>query len=152
MISGIILFLFLYIVGSIGQVVLGKKMINTLEHAFLQVPLVRNIYSASKQVVDAISLQRKAVFQSVVLIEFPRPGFKAIGFLTGHLDDTQGKKYCRVFIPTTPNPTTGFLEIIPSEEVVTTKLTVEEAFKMIISGGLVAPNLFFTVDEQGSKR
>jgi uncharacterized membrane protein len=74
-------------------------------------------------------------------VEFPRPGLKAVGFLTGYIEDSAGKKFCKVMIPTTPNPTTGFFELVPAEDIIETTLTVEEAFKMIISGGIVSPDL-----------
>jgi uncharacterized membrane protein len=86
-----------------------------------------------------MSLPNRAAFKSVVIVEFPRPGFKAIGFLTGRIQGLEGETLYKVFIPTTPNPTTGYFEIIPPEEVTETNMTTEEAFKMIISGGMVAP-------------
>jgi uncharacterized membrane protein len=82
------------------------------------------------------------MFKSVVLVEFPRAGMKAIGFLTGYISDPDGKKYCKVCIPTSPNPTTGFFEIVPVEEVVLTDISVEDGFKMLISAGVVAPESF----------
>jgi len=75
-----------------------------------------------------------------------------VGFLTGHIEDGEGKKYCKVFVPTSPNPTTGFFEIVPLEAVRKTSLTVEEAFKMIISGGLVSADIFGTFQGSPSKK
>ena len=131
----------LYLIGAIGQYVVGKKLITTTELLLGRIPLVRSIYSATKQVITAISRSGQDAFISVVLVEFPRPGFKAIGFLTGYIKDATGRKYCKVLIPTTPNPTTGFFEIVPTEDVSETAMTIEEAFKMIISGGIVSPDV-----------
>lgn len=137
-----LLFVVLYFIGTVGQNVLGKRIIILSEKLFMKIPIIGVIYSSSKQVVKAISLPDSAVFKSVVLIEFPRPGFKALGFLTGYITDNNGKKYCKVFIPTTPNPTTGFFELIPADEVGQTNINIEDGFKMIISGGVVAPDTF----------
>lgn len=84
-------------------------------------------------------MPERNAFKSVVVVEFPRAGLKAIGFRTGYIEDNSGQKYCKVFIPTTPNPTTGFFEIVPINEVIETSVSIEEGFKMIISGGIVSP-------------
>jgi uncharacterized membrane protein len=139
--SIVVLLVLLYLVGVIGQFVIGKRLIKVGETLLMRIPLVRTIYTATKQVAQAVSLPDSAALKSVVLVEFPRPGFKAVGFLTGYIEDSAGKKFCKVLIPTTPNPTTGFFELVPAEDVIETTLTVEEAFKMIISGGIVAPDV-----------
>lgn len=142
--SVVILVLLVYTIGAIAQFVLGRRMIHLGESLMLKIPLVGTVYSATRQVVQAMSLSDKTAFKSVVLVEFPRPGFKAVAFLTGRIQDRQGQTYCKVFIPTTPNPTTGFFEMVPEEEVTETALTVEDAFKMIISGGLIGPDVLET--------
>jgi uncharacterized membrane protein len=93
-----------------------------------------------------MSMPDSSMFKSVVLIEFPRPGLKAIGFLTGFITDSEGKKYCKIFIPTTPNPTTGYFELVPEEETFATDISIEDGFKMIISGGVVSPESFKYVE------
>ena len=141
-IASILILLFsLYLVGSLGKFFIGRKLIGFGETVLLQIPLIRTIYSASKQVIQNFS-QDNVAFKSVVIVEFPRPDFLALAFLTGHIQDGQGKRYCKVFIPTSPNPTSGFFEIIPEEEVRVTTLTVEEGFKMIISGGVISYDIF----------
>ncbi|HAL44457.1 MAG: hypothetical protein A2Y12_15835 [Planctomycetes bacterium GWF2_42_9] len=137
--SILILFLLVYLVGTMAHKYFGKKLIHIGEWALMRIPVLRTIYSATKQVMSTLSLPSRDAFLSVVLVDFPRPGLKAIGFLTGYIEDTNGKKYCKVFIPTTPNPTTGFFEFVPAEEIVQTTLTVEDAFKMLMSGGIVSP-------------
>ncbi len=136
-----VLLALVYLVGVFGHYVFGKRLIAVGEAILLKIPLVRTIYGATKQVMQAISLPDKAAFKSVVLVEFPRPGFKALGFLTGYIEDSAGRKYCKVFIPTTPNPTTGFFELVPTEDVAETNTSVEDAFKMIISGGILSPDI-----------
>jgi len=94
----------------------------------------------SKQVVAAFQGQQSKAFKSVVFVEFPRPGMRAVGFLTGEVEMEDGKVWNTIFIPTTPNPTTGFLQIVPKEAVVKTGITVEEGIKMIMSLGALAPD------------
>lgn len=134
------LLILVYLAGIVAQRVLGKKLIALGEWLLLKIPVLSTIYGATKQVMGAMSLPGKEAFMSVVLVEFPRPGMKAIGFLTGYIEDSNGKRYCKVFIPTTPNPTTGFFEIVPVEDVVQAAFSVEEAFKMIMSGGILSPD------------
>jgi len=143
-VSILLLLTLLYLVGVFARFVVAKRVIAAGETLLLRIPLVRTVYAATQQVMKAVSLPERSAFKSVVLVEFPRPGFKAVGFLTGHINGLQGRRYARVFIPTTPNPTSGFLELIPADQVLQTSWTIEEAFKMIISGGLVAPDTFLT--------
>jgi uncharacterized membrane protein len=140
--SVILLVLLLYFVGVIGRFVMGRRLIALGEKIFLNIPIVRTIYGSSKQVVKAMSLPDRTMFKSVVLIEFPRPGLKAVGFLTGFITDPEGKKYCKIFIPTTPNPTTGYFELVPEDQTFATDISIEDGFKMIISGGVVSPESF----------
>jgi uncharacterized membrane protein len=137
----LLLFL-LYLVGSVARWVIVRRFVDAGETMLLKIPLVRTVYSATQQVVKAVSLPGKESFKSVVLVEFPRTGFRAIGFITGYITDTQGMEYAKVFIPTTPNFTSGFFEIIPFHEVIETNLSMESAFTMLLSGGLVSPEDF----------
>jgi uncharacterized membrane protein len=136
----ILVFLF-YLIGSLGQFLIGRRLIAIGETLLMQIPIISTIYSATKQVIQSFS-HDKAAFKSVVVVQFPRPGFYAFAFLTGYINDREGNKYCKVFIPTTPNPTTGFFEIIPAHEVRETDMTIEEGFKTIISGGIVSSDIF----------
>jgi uncharacterized membrane protein len=135
------LLLVLYLIGAIAKFVAGRRLLAVGENIVLKIPLASTIYTATKQVTSAISLQDNKSFTSVVLVEFPRKGFYAIGFLTGTIKDSSGNMYCKVFIPTTPNPTSGFFEIIPVSEVLQVEMSIEEAFKTIISGGIVSPEI-----------
>jgi uncharacterized membrane protein len=133
------LLLLLYLIGVLGQHLVGRRLIAAWEGLWLKIPLARGVYGATKQVVEALSQPQGAAFKSVVIVDFPYPGAKGIGFLTGYVEDTAGQKFAKVLIPTTPNPTTGFLELIPLDKMFITDMTVEEGFRMIISGGIVSP-------------
>lgn len=140
MISILAFVLLVLVVGIVAGRVVGQRFLIWGESLILKIPVIKTIYSAAKQVVDAISIQDKSTFKSVVVIEYPRPGIKVIGFMTGTMADEAGQRWCRVFIPMSPLPTSGFLHLVPVNEVRVTDLTVEEAFKMLISGGFIAPD------------
>ena len=128
----------LILVGQVATNVVGRRVIHFFENLVLRIPIVRPIYQATKQVVDALSAP-KTDFQSVVMVEFPRPGLRAVGFLTNTLVGEDGRNWSTVFIPTTPNPTTGFLQVVPSEEAVRLDWSVEDAVKTIMSLGVLPP-------------
>jgi len=135
----LLLLLLLYLIGVLGQHLIGRRLIAAWESLWLKIPLARSVYGATKQVVEALSQPQGSAFKSVVVLDFPSPGLKAIGFLTGYVEDSAGRRFAKVLIPTTPNPTTGFLELVPADSIFITNLTVEEGFRMIISGGIVSP-------------
>jgi uncharacterized membrane protein len=140
--SIVLLAFVLYLVGSIGRWILIRRIVDTGEAIIMKIPMVRTIYSAIQQGIQVLSLPEGDSFKRVVLIEFPRRGFKALGFLTGEVADSNGKPFYTVFIPTSPNPTNGFFEIIPKEDVMEIDMTIEDALSMILSGGLVSPTGF----------
>lgn len=135
----ILTFIALYFIGIFATNVIGKFIIHYFENLLTKTPIVKSIYSSVKQIIHAISLPGKQSFKRVVLVDFPREGTKSIGFVTGSTNYNNGKKHIAVFIPTTPNPTTGFLIFTTEDSVIDTKLTVEEAFKMLFSGGVLTP-------------
>lgn len=132
--------LLVLLVGIVAGRVVGQRVLSWGESLILKIPVIKAIYSAAKQVVDAVSMPERKSFKSVVLVEYPRPGIKVIGFMTGFTTDETGRKWCRVFIPMSPLPTSGYMQLIPVEDVRMTDMTVEEAFKMLISGGFIAPD------------
>ena len=91
---------------------------------------------------DTFSNSTKAVFTATVLVAFPHPGSRAIGFVTGTMLDPEGRTLYRIFVATTPNPTSGFLLLLPKEDVTFTDISVEEGIKMIVSGGMLAPKSY----------
>jgi uncharacterized membrane protein len=135
----LLLMFIVYMVGVIGTRVLGRRLIATAEGLIRLVPVVGSLYSATKQVVETFGSNDKPAYKSVVLVEFPRLGCKSVGFLTGVVTLSGGKRFAKVFIPTAPNPTTGYFELIPVEEVEELDLSVEDTFKMILSVGMLSP-------------
>jgi uncharacterized membrane protein len=132
-----------FIVGILTQNLLGKKLVYLWEWAVSKVPFVRNIYLAIKQLVEAIFAQDSKGFKRVVLVEAPRKDMWLMGFLTGvtegEVQDKTEKRVVNVFVPTTPNPTTGLYLLVPEKDVINLDMTVEDAFKLIMSGGIVTP-------------
>jgi len=130
------------IVGVLARYYIGKKIINWTDRVLMRVPLLNKIYGAIKQVNDAFS-GNKHSFKTVVLVEFPREGIHSIGFLTSEQRDevqqkTREKVVC-VFVPTTPNPTSGFLILVPEEKVTKLEMSVADAIKYIVSLGSLSP-------------
>jgi uncharacterized membrane protein len=134
--------LIIYFTGLVTNYVIGRRMIHLGERLLMKMPIIKSVYSASKQVVDTFSSTTKAAFKAVALVEFPRTGCLALGFVTGAMTNPDGQLMYRVFIATTPNPTTGFLLILPAEEVQFTDISVEEGVKMIVSGGVLSPESY----------
>lgn len=136
--ASILLILF---IGFIVTNVLGSRLIHYAEKLLKKVPLVPKIYFAIKQIIDAFSLQGKHSFSKVAMIEYPRKGIYSIGFIIGEcrteIQLVAGKKLINVFVPTTPNPTTGFLLIVPDDEIIVLDMTVEDGLKLILSVGMV---------------
>jgi uncharacterized membrane protein len=102
-------------------------------------PLIKTVYSSSKQIIQTATLPGKSAFKRVVLVDYPKQGVKVIGFVTGSTTMKDGEKYCSVFVPTTPNPTSGFLLFFQEKDIVDTSLTVEHGMKLLLSGGILTP-------------
>ncbi|MGR3370003.1 MAG: DUF502 domain-containing protein [Sagittula sp.] len=144
---GVVVFLlFTIIVGWIAKGLIGRSMINFAESLVDRTPVVRSIYSGIKQLAETVFAQSERSFEKACLIEYPRKGIWAIGFIS---TDAKGEIARRtptsagltsVFVPTTPNPTSGFLLFFPVEDVIELDMTIEDAAKLVISAGLVYPN------------
>ena len=136
-------FLMVSIVGRLTRYYVGRKLFQSLDYILLSIPMLNKIYSTIKQVNDAFSSNKKSAFEKVVLVEFPRPGLHSVGFVTGEGEGTAqkaaGPKVLSVFVPTTPNPTTGFLVLVPENELVFLDISVAEGIKFLISLGSVPP-------------
>ncbi len=129
----------IYLVGVIASNVVGRRLLRYGESWLRRVPLVRYLYTGIKQILESFSAPGKTGFMQVVLVEFPRKGMKTIGFITNESTDKSGKKLLNIFIPTAPNPTSGFLQIAGEGEVIRTDISVEDAIKMIVSAGRIVP-------------
>ncbi|HOH43519.1 MAG TPA: DUF502 domain-containing protein [Candidatus Hydrogenedentes bacterium] len=139
-IASILLFAFIYFMGLIASVVVGKKLIALFENLIQTIPFVKSIYKASKQVVESLTFaQEDTAFKIPVLIEFPCPGMKCIGLALGTIRCRDGREYYNVFVPTTSNITVGLYLLVAPEDVYKCDLTIDEAVKIIVSGGILGP-------------
>lgn len=122
----------------------GRAVTNWVDGAITRVPILGFIYAALKQFVDALrNLGGPRKFKGVAYIDYPSPGCRLLGFVTGNFHDPQsGKEVTSVFLPTSPNPMTGFIVIVENERLIDCDMTLEEASKMILSAGLVSPESF----------
>jgi len=132
----------LWMLGAIASNFFGSRLLRFGENLVARVPLVRNVYKTMKQIVETMASQKDQAFKEVCLLEYPRKGLWAIGFITSDLKGAPEKHlkvgYVCVFVPTTPNPTSGFLLFVKRTDLKTLDMTPEEGAKMIISGGMVA--------------
>jgi uncharacterized membrane protein len=152
----VIVFVALTFIGWSTAGLIGRLWTRLSEHFLRRMPVIRSVYSAVKQIIETIVKQQSNAFREVVLFEYPRRGSWAIGFITGQ---TQGEvqnltsdDVVNVFLPTTPNPTSGYLLFIPKKDLVILDMTVEEGIKMVVSGGIVTPPDRRPAAEQKKKR
>ena len=130
----------LVLLGWVATRVVGRKLLAALDRLIRHIPLVEKIYGASKTLISALQQQPGNQVQRVVLIPFPNPEMKTVGFVTRVLTDQDtGEALAAVYVPTTPNPTSGYLEIVPLDQVVPTDWSMDQAMSFVISGGTVAP-------------
>jgi len=138
----VFLVLFIIAVGLVGTNFIGKKIVAMGEKLLHKIPVVRVIYTSIKKVVDTVSLTETPSFQKMVLITYPREPLKTLGIVCCDTPEgiTRGEKMLNVFVPTSPNPTTGFLFMLPEKDTQPLKMSVEEGLKMIISFGMTNPD------------
>lgn len=141
---GLVLVLFVVLItGIIVANFFGRKLVQIGERILARIPLVRSIYYGVKQVMETMFSGAGKSFRKVVMIEYPRKGIWTLAFLTGDsmkaMQQATGRNIINIFVPTTPNPTSGFFLMIPEEDVIDVDLSVDEGLKMIISAGVVVP-------------
>lgn len=133
----------IFLVGALATNVVGRRFVAWFDRLMLRIPLARSIYSATKQLSDSILMQRRAAFQRAVLVEWPRQGMYTVGFVTGEMggraEAIAGRRVINVFVMSTPNPTTGFLVLVPEDQVHPLDMSVEDGLKLMMSGGIVTP-------------
>ena len=133
----------IYLLGLLGGNVIGRQLLEGFQRLLMQIPMVRGIYSATRQFLDTFSRKNNQAFRKVVLVEYPRRGLWTMALLTNETKGEVAQAYeepmVSVFIPTTPNPTSGWLLFVPRKDVIELAMSVDEAFKMIISGGVLTP-------------
>lgn len=139
----VVLIIFITLVGAMTAGFLGRFVIRFGENMLNRMPVVRGVYGASKQILETVLKSQSKAFRQAVLVEYPRRGIWAVAFITGR---TEGEvqnliadDLINIFLPTTPNPTSGFLLFVPREDMILLDMSVEEAIKMVISGGIVTP-------------
>jgi len=139
----IIVFIFTTLVGSLATGLFGRTLIRIWENILNRMPVVRSVYSAIKQILETVMAAQSDAFRQSVLVQYPRKDIWAIGFVTGATKGEVGKnvskKMVNVFMPTTPNPTSGFLLFFPEKDLIYLKMSVEDALKLVVSGGMVIP-------------
>jgi len=149
----VLTFLALYSIGVIATNFLGKFIINIFETILHNVPIIKNVYTSSKKLIEIISLPTTQSFKRVVIVEYPRVGMKVFAFVTGGVKTQDSTELSSVFIPTTPNPTSGFLIYLPERDIEETDLTIEEGMKLIVSGGILVPDrMELNTDKQAKHR
>jgi uncharacterized membrane protein len=130
--------LLIYLTGVVATNIIGKRLIRSGESLLARVPLFRNLYTGIKQILESFTTPREGGFLQVVLVEFPKKGMRAIGLVTSETEVESGEKLLNVFIPTSPNPMSGFLEIVRESDVIRTNISIEDALKMVVSAGKVS--------------
>lgn len=133
----------------------GRKLWDIGEWVVVQIPVIRSVYTGAKQVIETFVTNSDQAFSKVVMLEYPRKGIYCLAFITGstkgeiHLKT--GKEFTNIFLPTTPNPTSGFFLMVPDEDLTELDMSVEDGIKMIVSGGVVTPQYSKAVMEQKQK-
>jgi len=128
----------IFVTGIIATSVIGKRLVGFVESLLERVPLFRFLYTSIKQIMVSFTIPSETRFLQVVLVEFPKEGMRVIGFVTSESSTASGEKVLTVFIPTSPNPTSGYLEIVNERDVIRTNISIDDALKMVLSAGKVS--------------
>lgn len=141
-ISAIVTLLLIWIVGVVASNFIGKKLLGIAESFLLKIPMARGLYDAIRKLTKVFFMDT-TTFQRVVLIEYPRKGIYSVAFITseskGELQEVTKEEVVNIFIPSTPNPTTGYFLLVPKSDIISLKMSVDDAIKTIISGGIIVP-------------
>lgn len=144
------------VLGLVSRNVIGKRLLGGAEKVVQRVPLARFLYGSTKEVVASLAARPVDAFKRVVLLEYPRRRIWSVGFVTGSVsqlaEDASLKDLLTVFVPTTPNPTSGFLVLVPRKETRELVMTVEQGVRLVISGGIVRPAEWSEVTERGATK
>lgn len=148
----ILAIIIIFLIGTIIKIFVFKQIVHSFENLIAKIPIIRPIYKGTKQLVQAFGMKDKISFKQVVMIEFPRKDMYCIGFLTSQLpieiSPDQEKRFFNIFVPTTPNPTSGYFIILPEKDIKRIAITRQEAMAMIISGGIIQPDRFASPEEK----
>ena len=125
--------------------IIGRALNGLLESILNRLPVIRSLYGAIKQIMETVLANKSAAFRECVLIEYPRKGIWTLGFITGatkgEVQERAAEQLINVFVPTTPNPTSGFLLFVPERDIVRLKMRTEDGLKLVVSGGIVTPTI-----------
>jgi uncharacterized membrane protein len=152
----VVTFILIILTGILTTNVLGQRLVKFWEHAILRIPLFKTVYSASKQLVEGFAVPEKRTFEKVVLIEYPRKGVYALGFLVNrfkvNMPDGEKKELFSVFVPSTPTPFTGIPILLPECEVTILNMSVEDGLKFAVSGSLSSPRELWISEQKSEMR
>jgi len=134
----------LTLIGALTAGILGRAAHALIEAILNRLPIIRSLYGAIKQIMETVLANKSAAFRECVLIEYPRKGTWTLGFITGttrgEVQELSEEQLINVFVPTTPNPTSGFLLFVPEREIIRLKMPIEDGLKLVVSGGIVVPD------------
>ena len=128
-----------YLIGLLASNFIGRKSLSALENLLFKIPVVKNVYSTAKGIFEAVSYPGRGNFQKVVFIQYPRKDLWTLAFVTSSTTNADDEEFYSVFVPSTPNPTTGYVLFVKQDEVSDAKFTVEQGIKLLISGGMITP-------------
>ncbi|NHZ87293.1 MAG: DUF502 domain-containing protein [Planctomycetia bacterium] len=128
----------IFFIGLVVSNVIGKRLFTLFESIMERVPLINTIYTSSRQIMQTLTMSGKGNFKQVVLIEYPRKGLWTLAFVTAYSKSKSGEQYVHVFLPTTPNPTSGFMLFVKEKDIKPSGLSIEEGLKTLISGGMIS--------------
>ena len=139
-------------IGLITKNIVGKKLKKGIDNLICKLPIIKHIYTAMMQIVKLVSSQNNSGYKKVVTVEYPRKGIYSIGFLTSEenkaLENIGTKKFSNVFIPTSPNPTSGMFICVSKDEIIELDMSIEDAIKLIVSGGVITPGVQYDSDDE----
>jgi uncharacterized membrane protein len=137
---------FLTLIGALTAGIIGRALNHLFEGILNRLPVIRSLYGAIKQIMETVLANKSSAFRECVLIEYPRKGMWTLGFITGTTKGevqektaAVGQEVINVFVPTTPNPTSGFLLFVPEQDIIRLKMPIEDGLKLVVSGGIVTP-------------
>ena len=137
--------IFITLIGYVAKNIVGKKITRFINRIIGKLPIVKHIYTTISQIVSLVSSEKGNTYKRAIAVEYPRKGIYSIGFLTSEenaiLSKEAGKELCNIFIPTSPNPTSGMFICVPKEEVIFLDMKIDDAVKLIISGGVIVPGM-----------
>ena len=139
--GAVLLIVLLYLLGLLGANFIGRRAIHTLQAALLRIPIVSSVYGAMKSLMESLfGPTASPTSRRVVLVEYPGPGLWTVGFMTGTTRDEKGAVWGLVYVPTAPTPQTGWVALIPVEKIYEADMTVQQAMRIILSGGVLSPD------------